>query len=134
MPTPDLIHPIPVTITPLNRTALIMDENAREPMHGSRAGTPFTVNAQIRWRDAYMPVPMATGVREEFDGYILVRTADLTALGQTIERGDQITRMGNMLDLDVFVIDSEPTGHWPDQGGHTLMRYYFESRRPGYQR
>jgi hypothetical protein len=127
---PMLPHPTSVTIEPLDESVLIKDADAREVKRGERGGTPFTIDAQIKWNDFATPLVLAQGVREEFDGWILVRCCDMDDLGITIKRRDRITAMGTLTDLSLYILGSQPLGHYPDQGGHTLLRYYFSTRKP----
>lgn len=131
MPVPNLIEPIRVTIEPLDSTVVVKDPDTREVMRGARGGTPFTIDAQIRWGMREEPTVVAAGVREAYDGYIVVRYVDMDALGVTIKRGDRITAMGRLTEQSLYILGNEPFGHYTDQNGPTLIQYNFSSRRPG---
>src|SRR5690349_19750276 len=115
MPKPRLIHPIEVTIEPLNRAGMVMDDDAREPMNGARGGTTYKIQAQIRWQDKDQPNAQRGGVRETSRGYILVETEAMRTLGKTLARGDRITQIGsddNALPVNLFLGEQEPLGHY----------------------
>lgn len=139
MPRPRLIHPINVTVERLVRSELIMDDDAREPIHGLRTTTAqtFTIPAQIKWDKQDNPDPEEGGARNRSTGYILCRPVDLdNKLGanQRLKRGDRITAMGVNTGLDIYITGTAPMGHYPDQNGHGLIKYFFEDRKPVQQR
>lgn len=135
MPQPNLIHPIDVTVHRLNRAQMVMDDDAREPMHGARSTTADVVNikAQISWGDRGRVQNEAGGVEEKSDGYILCRWSDLRAVGGAFKRGDRIVSFGtglNKIDVDLYITKNEPMAHWPDQGGSSIVRFHFSDRNP----
>jgi len=133
---PNLIHPITVTISPLDRTATVMDPDAREPISSQASyGATVTVQAQIMWggggHDKDTPEYQEAGVRKRSGGYILVRFVDISALGYTPKRGDRITSLGaNQTALDLYITESHPMAHYPDQSGPSLLKLFFEDRSP----
>lgn len=129
MPVPNLIHPIPVTIEPIEAAAAVWDAEAREPLHGARSTSSFVINAQISWDLERNPRDHPAGVAEESTGYILVRYVDMDAQSVSIKRGDRITKIGARA-MDLYVTGTKPRAHWPDQGGPTLVRFYFGDRQP----
>lgn len=136
MVMPNLIHPIDVTIKRLNKTELVMDDDAREPMHGARttAADLVTFKAQIAWGDRARVQMEMGGVEEKSDGYITCRWIDIKALtGGVPKRGDQVVQLGSgvaAIPVNLFITKMEPMGHWPDQGGSTLVRFHFQDRQP----
>lgn len=133
---PNLIHPIDVTVQRLNRSELVMDADAREPMHGARsvAADTVTVKAQISWGTRGQPQSEMGGVEEKSDGHITCRWSDLVLLtGGAFKRGDRVTQLGTgarAIAVDLYITKNIPMGHWPDQGGSTLVRFYFQDRKP----
>jgi hypothetical protein len=119
-----------VTIEPFAEEILITDDDAREIVRGARGGTPFVIPAQIAWKDREMAIYAPGGARYDDDGSILVRFVDMEALGIMITRGDRITAIGRMTDQSLYITDQEPCGHWADQNGATMIKFYFSQRRP----
>ena len=54
---------------------------------------------------------------------------DLRFQSLTLERGDRITRIGN-LDVDLYVIETVPFAFQSEVGGPTLLRVRFVDRSP----
>jgi len=131
---PKLLHPIRVTIQPFVEAAQVYDDDAREDIPGNvsagAAGQPFTIPAQVQWGREDDPRAMQAGIREESSGYILVRYLDMDRLGVTIQRGDVITTIGKRSGYDLHIDGKEDCGHYPDQQGATLVRFYFTDRAP----
>lgn len=136
MPNPNLIHPIDITVQRLNRGELVMDEDAREPMHGARSvsADQVVIKAQVNWGAKGNPLFTDLGPEEKSDGYILCRTSDLRSKGGSFKRGDKIITMGAgdnaLTGLDLYITKVEPMGHWPDQGGSSMVRFHFADRKP----
>lgn len=132
---PNLIHPIQVVVHRLNRSTLVMDADAREPMHGARDTTADAVKilAQISWGERGRPQNEPAGVEEKSNGYILCRWSDLRKAGGAFKRGDKIVSIGaglNSLAVELYILGNKPMAHWPDQGGTTLVRFHFADRKP----
>ncbi len=127
----DLIMPVPVVIEPVDKTIMVMDDDAREPVHGATSSEQVTIQAQVSWTIASSPMQQISGTREDYQGYIVVREADLALLGKTIKRGDRIVQIGSLTYQNLFVLGNEPIGHWSDLGGHSFRRFYFSDREPG---
>lgn len=139
MPTPHLLHPTQVTIERLTRDQMVMDVDAREPVHGARTTTGQTVvlPAQIKWSEKAKDEPQEGGVRERSSGYILCRELDMDRImgvGQRLKRGDRISAMGHTTGLDLYIMMEEPIAHYPVHQGSTLIKYHFEDRHPVRQR
>lgn len=126
---PTLIHPVPVILEPLNAATAPRDEEARELVHGARRGTKVRISAQVSWSLKDDPTDHPAGVVEISKGYVLVRRRDLERMNLTIARGDRISKIGVQA-VDVYVTGTQPRGHYPDQGGHTLLRVYWGDRQP----
>lgn len=132
MPTPNLIHPIPITVQRENKAKTIVDEDFREPVQQAARSSQFVINGQVKWGVDEKLVATRGGPREDSDGYVLFRYRDLEAIGESIKRGDRFVKLGR-IDTDVYVTEVQPMGHWQDQGGATIMRAYFRDRQPGRQ-
>lgn len=135
MALPNLIHPVPVQLEIFDVAGQVMDDEAREPVHGARnaSGDLVTLEAQVSYPQDQGIVMEAGGVRLTSSGHILVRRADLRDLGVAPKRGDRIVQIGegeNALTVNLFITGFQPMAHYTDQGGPTLMRYNFEDRDP----
>ncbi len=129
MPNPRLIHPIPVTLEFLNSGETIYDPDTKEPIGGARRSTK-DLQAQVKWFRKDQLRGRSTGPRQEADGYLLFRRTDLVAAGVEVRTGDKIVRIGHLQNVSYYVTELSPMGHYPDQGGHGLLRADFNDREP----
>lgn len=132
MPQPNLLHPVPVTIEQKATATTVYDEDAREPVGDVERTTPVIVEGQAKWRDQFAVDMEPGGIQETSDGYVLFRRVDLDAESVTLQVFDRITRIGN-IDTDVYITRLEWTGHYPDQGGPTMVKAHFADRQPAKQ-
>lgn len=133
-PLPRLIHPIPVTIEPLSRSTTEYDDDLREPVGETSYGAPITgLEAQNKDIDDDVPKPRGEGVVEVTKGYLLFRQIDIDGV-YTPLRGDRVTRIGNRTGLDLYVTKMQYRAHYPDQGGHSLVKIWYADRGPTRQR
>jgi hypothetical protein len=128
MVLPNLLHPVDVVIEQHDESAQVFED--REQMHGQRSTTSITVSAQVRWGSEAVMAAQSSGIREEGDGYILVRKYDLDAAGVTVSLRDKIVSIGWQTGLELFIIREEPIATYPDQDGPTLIKYHFQDRTP----
>jgi hypothetical protein len=135
MPTPRLIHPIPVEVRQLQRSSTKVDEDFREEIEHVSRGTTVTIPGQVEWKTDNRLRANKTGVEQASDGYVLFRTADIRTAGLTqIDQGDQIVAYGigaNRVAINVFVISTQYLGHYPNGGGPQLVKCFFKDRTPG---
>lgn len=132
---PRLIHPIQTTIERLDRSVMLFDADAREPVHGARdvASDVYILPAQIKIETFKAPSAQAGGTLLASTGYILVRAFDLDIIlgvGQRLKLGDHITAMGKITGLDLYITRCDPAAHYPDQLGASLFKCHFEDRSP----
>lgn len=134
---PRLIHPIPIVIERISTAKTVYDEDYREPVQNTARLAPVTCPGQVAWNSDKAERPTELGPEEGSDGYVLFRRCDLRALGvATIVRGDRFTKFGagaNEIDVDVYVTRVKYEGHYPDQGGATLLKAFFRDRQPSAQ-
>lgn len=121
---PNLIHPIPVEIEQIDKENTFYDESAREPVKTVARKQKITLSAQVSWGEKDEPSPDKAGVIETSRGYLLFSLAELSQKGITLQRGDRITKIGAM-SLDLEIMSTQPAGHYPDQGGPTLLQAFF---------
>lgn len=134
MPLPRLIHPVPVQVEALQRSATIVDEDFREPVQQATRGPRVTIQGQVKWGlDEALKMSLS-GADQESSGYILFRLADVRAagLGQ-LKQNDRFVSIGsgaNKVDVDLYVTALRYQGHYGDQGGATLVQAFFKDRFP----
>jgi len=129
---PRLIHPVPVTIKQLDRSATVMDDNAGEPIGRAATDAAVILEAQVKWKALGKPQPEFAGPREKDKVYLLFRHLDLTAATVTIKRGDRFVLIGTRT-VNLYVTYFEDRGHYTDQGGATLLTVWLGDRRPSEQ-
>lgn len=141
MPMPNLIHPVQVTLSLLRKDEMLMDQDAREPIHGMRndeSGDQFTIPAQFKWTKKDEPNANVGGVVTTSIGYILVRSVDMDKIlgaGVRPKRGDRIVSYtskpagGEVVQCNLFITHLDPAGHYPEHGA-TLYRCHFVDRDP----
>ncbi len=131
MPIPNLIHPVPVSIQVIDRSNTIVDDDMREPVQQSARGATTVVGGQVKWGMDQGFGSERKGPAEDSDGYVLFRLVDLAAEAPpvVIKRDDRFIRLGTV-DVDVYVTALRYEGHYPDQGGPTLVKAFFKDRQP----
>lgn len=150
MPTPNLIHPIPVTILRQDRTQTIFDPRARAPIRslvhkGESPGAPaesLDLEAQVNFNDGHIQKSKfpAGGKERESIGYLLFRVVDLVSAGVatdngdgtitfSIAEGDRITRIGYRR-TNFFVTFFRDVAGYDDVAGLTLLEVNFMDRNP----
>ena len=139
MPTPRLIHPVPIFIRQIERSLTPQDDDAREPVgQVYRNQKPIKLMGQVRYLDA-TDAPAATpgGVIEHSSGYVLFRTLDLRARRIELQRGDRIVQIGEGAladEVDLYITQKPIRGHYPQHQGGTLQKFFFSDRKPSRQR
>jgi len=126
---PDLIHPIPVEIEQIDKGKTAYDDDAREAVRTIGRSVVQKLEAQVSWSVKDEPIPGKQGISEEARGYLLFRRNDLIGKSIIINRGDKIIKIGHD-DVELFILGRTPAGHYPDQGGATLLQAYFGDRNP----
>lgn len=129
MPVPNLIHPVPITVEKISRSTTYYDEDAREPVQMADRPNAVIVAGQVKWFDEAELSATKTGPAEGSSGYVLFRQIDLTAKSLELEQNDRFTQIG-LRATDVYVTGLRPVGHYPDIGGHTMIKAYFADRQP----
>jgi hypothetical protein len=133
MVLPNLIHPVDCIVQRIDKATTFYDHDAREPVQHAARSTSVTLPGQVSWMAGLGQRMREIGQSIEADGYVLFRRADLVAAGFELAVNDRITQMGNVT-KEVYIIRLDPSGHYPDQGGYTLMRAWFRDRLPSKER
>jgi hypothetical protein len=132
MPVPNLIHPVDVVIEQKDPGKTRYDDRAREAIQHVKRKPSVTVKGQPSWDSQKRVEFQKGGVRESSAGYVLFRKVDLDTAGITLDDGDRFKKIGHV-DVDVYVVRLEWTGHYPDQDGPTMVKAHFADRQPSRQ-
>jgi hypothetical protein len=139
MPTPMLLHPIPVKLRKSDRAfTAAWDENFREPVgQVRRKQRPIELVAQVKNIRVENVVLKEGGKSEHADGYLLFLASDLERRKVTIETGDRIVEIGSgsrTREVDYYVVQVTGRGHYPEHFGHTMIKAFFQDREPSRHR
>lgn len=129
MVQPNLIHPTPVELEFIDEGKTMFDPDTKEPLPSVVRGTKKILKAQIKYFTEKELVALETGPAEGSKGYLLFRDLDLAQAGVEIKQGVKITKIGKRAS-DYYITGTVPMGHYPDQGGHSLLRANFADREP----
>ena len=129
MPLPRLLHPVPIQIQQISTATTEYDHDAREPIQFAQRQTVKTVQGQVQWGAAMSEQHTRGGAVESADGYVLLRYVDLQAQGITLQREDRFVKLGNET-TDLYINRLVPVGHYPDAGGATMVKAFFDDRGP----
>ncbi len=132
MPVPNLLHPVPCRIEQLDVGETIYDPDTRAPVQQAARTTVVQIQGQVSWESEMEFEPSAGGPMERASGYVLFRFVDLNALSITLRQGDRFAKLGQ-IETDLYLAALEPTGHWQDQGGATMVKAHFTDRQPSRQ-
>ncbi len=128
MVIPNLQHPVPIDVVSLDLANTIQDDDHRETVQQTATTTTLGVPGQVKWYAEEMEID-AGGRKVKATGYILFRYLDLTARSVTLKFNSRFTKIGNITCL-VYVVNLAPLGHYPDQGGATMVKAFFHDRQP----
>lgn len=131
---PNLIHPTPITMQQIMRGAAVEDPDYRELVQTAVYGAAVIVPGQVKWKSSQAFRLERGGTLDGSDGYVLFRIVDLQAAGITeLHINDKITQFGtgaNAIQRQVYIVMLEPNGHYPDNGGATMVKAYVKDRQP----
>lgn len=134
---PRLLNPVKVQIKKSEKSETFYDDDLREPIgQVTRANVPITVWAQIKTVDDDNPQASVGGPLETTRGYILVKSSDLKKLRFTLDRGDQIIKIGEgdfARNTNYYITKFQHRGHYQSAGGNTLIKAWFADRHPSRQ-
>lgn len=130
---PRLLHSVPVQIEQADRSATVYDEDAREPVGQVAVSAVVTINGQVKYGSSkQLDYQSGAGVQENEKGYVLFRQRDLDNASITLRLSDRIVKIG-VVDHDAYISRLEPTAHYAEFGGNTLVKAYFADRQPSKQ-
>jgi hypothetical protein len=127
MPVPNLLHPVKITLQRRNVIDTLFDEDMREPIGQTSYYAEETLAGQVSWENKDNVYVDKKGTQLKAIGYILFRYVDLESKGITLKYQDRIKKIGRH-EEELYIINTKPIGHYPDQDGATLIRAYFTDR------
>jgi hypothetical protein len=127
MPVPNLLHPVKITLQRRNVIDTLFDEDMREPIGQTSYYAEETLAGQVSWENKDNVYVDEKGTQLKAIGYILFRYVDLESKGITLKYQDRIKKIGRH-EEELYIINTKPIGHYPDQDGATLIRAYFTDR------
>jgi hypothetical protein len=126
---PNLIHPVPIDYEQVSTSTTTFDPDLEEPIGSVEHVTPVRLSGQVQWFRSRQLFVDRSGRQFEASGYALFRYADLETLGVSLADNDRFTRLGHERGR-WWIVGLEPLGHYPDQGGATLLKAHFNDREP----
>jgi len=129
-PALDLVHPVTVTIDPLDTASTRWDGSAREPVPRECRLPTVTITAQVHWTRRRDRQRTAAGPQDSSDGFLVFRRVDLTAQAYDPQPGDRVATITEA-GVAVNVYLTTPGQRRGQYGGNFgLVRAFFEDRRP----
>lgn len=131
MPTPRLLHPIPVYLRNVQPTeTAATNAHLHEPVGQPQYGDPVKLRAQVHFGYASRAQAdkYGNGVSDEYEGYLVFLLSDLRTAGFTVALGDLITQIGEGVaaySCRYVVSKIRRSGHYPSAQGATLLKVFF---------
>lgn len=140
MALPRLIHPVQVTFEVFNAAEMIMDDEARAPIHGvrSQAGDTYVIPCQVNFNKKDDPQANIGGTITETVGYFLARAHDMNnilGVGKRLKRGDRVVSyvssgpVFETIECNLYIMRVDPYGHYPERGA-SLFKCHVTDRDP----
>jgi len=129
---PSLLHPIPVKIAIRRQDETLWDTDAREPIGNVATDPVVPLVAQVSWKTADT-ISDIQGNVERMDGYLLFLRKDLISKGVMVDAGDRIVSIGEgdgEVLMSSWVWRIQRRGHYPNQGGWTILKAWFKDKKP----
>jgi hypothetical protein len=130
---PRLLHPVPVIVEQVSIPETAYDLDAREPVQQAARLASVTIPGQAKYGSSKELSYESSGPQAGERGYVLFRQRDLDSRGIVLAVNDRITKVGRT-DHDSYITRLEPTGHYAEFGGNTLVKAYFADRQPSKHR
>lgn len=132
---PRLIHPIPVSIAAVDKSATVYDRDMREQIGSVRYGPTKSVHAQVEYAKGLtgnagskMQAPTPGGSDFQDEGYLLFLRREIEAAGIDPSPGDLISSIDGIASK-LYVTMVRRRGHLL-KFGWTLLKVYFSDRKP----
>jgi hypothetical protein len=118
---------VKITLQRRNVTDTLYDEDMREPIGQTSYYAEETLMGQVSWENKDNVYVDEKGTQLKAIGYILFRYVDLESKGITLKYQDRIKKIGRH-EEELYIINTKPIGHYPDQDGASMIRAYFVDR------
>lgn len=129
---PNLLHPVPITLRLADKDSTLMDEDAGEPIGKVARSVDKIIDGQVSWK--MQEFTMREGGKVvTADGYILFRRKDLDEAGINVQEEDLIVNIGEGdgdVNVNFYVVRIQLRGHYPEFGGHTLVKAWYAKKTP----
>lgn len=129
----ELIEPVDIIIEQIDKTNTPFPDGAsgrKFPMNHVVRATPFIIEAQVVHGDfSQTQNHTQLGTDEQQKGYLVLRFEDLNNKGKTLQRGDKITKMGQ-LDVELYLSHSSGDPAAQIGGSFQLVKMFFLDRNP----
>lgn len=132
-PYPRLLHPVTVLLEQISPSDTVYDPDTREPIQQAARAASVSLRGQVKYGVSKEMRVEPAGIQENERGYVLFRQKDLTAASVSLAINDRISKIGRV-NHDAYITRLEPTGHYGDLGGNTLVKAYFADRQPSKHR
>lgn len=129
---PTLLHPIPVKVAARRKDETLWDTDAREPIGNVATDQPIQLVAQVSWKSTDTMADVQGNI-ERMDGYLLFLRKDMIAAGIMVGEGDRILSIGEgeaEVHMTSWVWKIQRRGHYPGQGGWTILKAWFKDKKP----
>jgi len=123
---PKLIHPVQVTIQPIDPATTSYDTGAREQIPSVARKAAVTIPAQVHWSRLLDVEQTMTGNVEHYDGWLAFERADLEKYSYAPADGDRVTAIEGVKALLYLQPNAQQRGQY--QGRHNLVRVFFRDR------
>lgn len=129
---PNLLNPTPCKVKLLSTDDTRYSNRSRYSKGKTVYSDPYTLDCQPFIGKVEEAETSSVGINEIADGYILVRIIDMKSeLPRELKRSDMLVELGkspNNREVQYFFLGSKLGAAYSDQGGFTLMRFYFAAR------
>lgn len=124
MANPNLLFPVTISISPIDRVNTIRDDSRREPvLLTARSATAISISAQVQWTERGRREADQTGRLKKGNGYLIVLQRDLTSRSYVPDVGDKITSIPGETDGPWYLHSFEPCMHKRGRSQGLLLRF-----------
>lgn len=126
---PNLYNPAQIIFEREDQTKTRYDHRRRTPINVVARKQSFTIEGQVVWSVSQAesaPEMSQAGETERDLGYVLLRTMDLTAQGQSVKKDDKISSIAGM-PQEFFVTRLQYGSHY--NGIFRLVKVFYSDRK-----
>ena len=115
-----LIHPIEITIEPIDTSDTVYDPDTGEALHLIGRKTTIVIKGQIRWYVKDRLTNDRAGVSLNASGHIVILRKDAVAKSYVPRPGDRIIKTANDT-VNLYVVGVDPLAHYVEPKCHKLI-------------